>query len=171
MDLSLAIAQRQALLGAPQVLLGKAVVAAYGGDTSGAHRHIPAALRIEDSARLQDVMRIASRHQVPVYPISTGQNWGYGTALTARDGCVILDLSPLKKIIDFDEELGVVTLEPGVTQGMLADFLEAGNHPYLVPVTGAGPSCSLVGNALERGYGVTPHVDHLGAVTDLEANF
>jgi hypothetical protein len=169
MDVSLAVAQWQELLGAPQVLLGEAVVAAYGGDTSGVHRYIPAALRIEDSANLQTVMRIASRHQVPVYPISTGNNWGYGTALPARDGCVILDLSPLQRIIHFDEELGVVTLEPGVTQGMLADFLAAGNHPYLVPVTGAGPSCSLVGNALERGYGVTPHVDHFGAVTDLEA--
>lgn len=169
MDLSLAVKQWQALLGEPSVLFGEAATAAYGGDTSGAYRSIPAALRIEDSACLQDVMRIASKHQVPVYPISTGQNWGYGTALPARDGCVALDLSPLKKILDFDAELGVVTLEPGVTQGMLADFLEAGQHPFLVPVTGAGPTCSLLGNALERGYGVTPHVDHFGAVTDLEA--
>ncbi|WP_296444415.1 FAD-binding oxidoreductase [Rhodoferax sp. UBA5149] len=169
MDLPLAINQWQTLLGASQVLLGEAVVAAYGADTTGAQRHIPAALRIEDSTSLQDVMRIADRHQVPVYPISTGKNWGYGAALPARDGCVILDLSALKKIIAFDAELGVVTLEPGVTQGMLADYLDTGNHPYLVPVTGAGPSCSLVGNALERGYGVTPHVDHFGAVTDLEA--
>ncbi len=169
MDLTSAVRQWQALLGASQVLQGDAVADAYGSDTSDAHRQIPAALRIEDSTSLQEVMRIASQHLVPVYPISTGQNWGYGTALPARDGCVILDLSPLKKIIDFDAELGVITLEPGVTQGMLADFLDAGNHPYLVPVTGAGPTCSLVGNALERGYGVTPHVDHFGAVTDLEA--
>jgi 4-cresol dehydrogenase (hydroxylating) flavoprotein subunit len=82
---------------------------------------------------------------------------------------VIVDLSYLNRIIDFDAELGVVTLEPGVTQGMLANFLEHGNHPFLVPVTGAGPTCSLIGNALERGYGVTPFVDHFGAVTDLEA--
>lgn len=169
MDLALAVKEWQELLGKTHVLLGEAVVVAYGSDTSGAQRHIPAALRIHDSAALQDVMRIAGRHQVPVYPISTGNNWGYGTALPAREGCVIIDLSPLKKIIDFDAELGVITLEPGVTQGMLADFLEAGSHPYLVPVTGAGPTCSLLGNALERGYGVTPHVDHFGAVTDLEA--
>lgn len=151
------------------MLLGNAAAGAYGADTSGAQRHIPAALRIDDSASVQDVMRIASRHHVPVYPISTGKNWGYGSALPARHGCVILDLSPLKKIIHFDAELGVVTVEPGVTQGMLADFLEAGHHPYLVPVTGAGPTCSLMGNALERGYGVTPHADHFGAVTDLQA--
>lgn len=169
MDLSSAIVQWQTLLGESQVLSGEAAAKVYGGDTSDAQRHIPAALRIEDRSSLQEVMRIASRNRVPVYPISTGNNWGYGSALPAQDGCVILDLSPLQKILDFDKELGVVSVEPGVTQGMLADFLANGNYPYLVPVTGAGPSCSLLGNALERGYGVTPHVDHFGAVTDLEA--
>lgn len=169
MDLSLAIKEWQELLGKPHVLLGEAVLLAYGSDTGGAHRHIPAALRIHDSATLQDVMRIASRHRVPVYPISTGKNWGYGTALPAREGCVIIDLGTLNKIIHFDAEMGVVTVEPGVTQGMLADFLKAGDHPFLVPVTGAGPTPSLLANALERGYGVTPHVDHFGAITDIEA--
>ncbi len=107
-------------------------------------------------------MRIAQRQGIAIYPISTGRNWGYGTSLPAQDDCVILDLSRLQKIHHFDAELGVVTLEPGVTQGMLAAYLYAGNHPFMVPVTGAGPQCSLVGNALERGYGITPHTDHWG---------
>ena len=168
MSLLLAVKEWQALIGESNVVLGEAL-AGYASDTTGAQRHIPAALRIQNSACLADVMRIASRYKVPVYPISTGKNWGYGTALPARDGCVIIDLGALSKIIHFDAEMGVITVEPGVTQGMLADFLDAGNHPYLVPVTGAGPKGGLLGNALERGYGVTPHVDHFGAVTDLEA--
>lgn len=56
-----------------------------------------------------------------------------------------------------------------MTQGLLAEFLDRHQHPYLVPVTGAGPQCSLIGNALERGYGVTPYTDHFAAVTNLEA--
>jgi 4-cresol dehydrogenase (hydroxylating) len=168
-DLDAAISAWQLLLGSENVVLGPAAQAAYGADTTGTERSIPAALRIPDSAALPDVMRIASAHRVPVYPISTGRNWGYGTALAARDDCVIVDLSRLRKILHFDPEMGVVTLEPGVTQGMLAEFLDQGGHPFMVPVTGAGPSCSLVGNALERGYGVTPHTDHFAAVTDLEA--
>ncbi len=164
-----AIEQWQNLLGPAQVLTGAAVQTAYGADASGHERRIPAALRINDSALLPDVMRIANAQRVAVYPISTGKNWGYGTALPARDDCVIIDLGNLQKIVHFDAELGVVTLEPGVTQGMLADFLDAGHHPFLVPVTGAGPSCSILANALERGYGVTPYVDHFGAVTDIEA--
>lgn len=169
MDVQAALIEWQELLGAPQVLSAQAAQDAYGEDTTGTPRRLPAALRILDSAILPDVMRIAQRHRVAVYPISTGHNWGYGTALPARDDCVLLDLSRLQRILHFDAELGVVTVEPGVTQAMLAEYLDREGHDYLVPVTGAGPSCSLLANALERGYGVTPYTDHFAAVTDLEA--
>ncbi|WP_394782020.1 FAD-binding oxidoreductase [Undibacterium sp.] len=169
MTLGTAISDWTKLLGADQVLDAQATRRTYGADTNGITRDLPGALQIQDSAQLPDVLRIAGRHGVPVYPISTGKNWGYGTSLPATDGCIILDLSRLTKILHFDAELGVVTLEPGVTQGMLADFLDQGGHSFLVPVTGAGPTVSLVGNALERGYGITPYTDHFGAVTDLEA--
>lgn len=169
MNLLAALAAWRGVLGASQVLSAPAAQVAYGADASGNQRAIAGALRVMDAALLPGVMRIAQRYKVAVYPISTGRNWGYGTALPARDACVIVDLSGLQKILHFDDVFGVVTLEPGVTQAMLADFLAAGRHPFLVPVTGAGPHCSLVGNALERGYGVTPHADHFGAVTDIEA--
>ena len=167
--LEAALDEWRLLLGRDNVLAGAAAAHAYGFDTTGLARRIPAALRIVDAAALPGVLRLAQRHRVPLYPISTGRNWGYGSALAARDDCVIVDLSPLRKILHFDAEMGVVTVEPGVTQGMLAEFLDRKGYPFMVPTTGAGPECSLVGNALERGYGVTPHTDHFGAVTDLEA--
>ncbi len=169
MNFDLAIGEWRGLLGESNVLLHDAAQEVYGHDTGGARREIAGALTIRDVSTVPDVLRIAHRHHVGVYPISTGNNWGYGSSLPARDGCVILDLSPLRQILDFDAELGVVTVQPGVTQQVLADFLDAGNHPFLVPVTGAGPHCSLIGNALERGYGITPLTDHFGAVTDMEA--
>ena len=168
-DTQAAISAWRNLLGEEQVLQADEAQSAYGEDTGGARRNLLGALRITKSAQVAEAVRIAHQHRVPVYPISTGHNWGYGTALPARDGCVIVDLSQLRTICHFDAELGVVTLEPGVTQGMLADFLAVGQHEFLVPVTGAGPTCSLLSNALERGYGVTPYVDHFGAVTDIEA--
>lgn len=169
MNLPEAIQQWENLLGEESVLRGTSATAHYGADTTNAHSRIAAALRITNVHHVQDVVRIAHQNRVPVYPVSTGNNWGYGSAIPAQNDCVILDLSPLQTILAFDSEMGVVTLEPGVTQQMLADFLDAGAHPYMVPVTGAGPHCSLIGNALERGYGITPHADHFGAVTDLEA--
>lgn len=169
MDVDAAITEWRGLLGSAQVLTSDQAQQTYGMDCGGLARRIGAALRITDSAQLPEVMRIASRHKAPVYPISTGRNWGYGTSLPVVDGCTIIDLSALQRILHFDTELGVVTVEPGVTQGMLADYLVRGGHAFMVPTTGAGPNCSLVGNALERGYGITPHADHFGAVTDIEA--
>jgi FAD/FMN-containing dehydrogenase len=75
----------------------------------------------------------------------------------------------MTRIIELDRELGLVTLEPGVTQGQLRVYLDDHAPGFMVPTTGAGPDCSLIGNALERGYGITPHADHFGAVTALEA--
>ena len=104
-----------------------------------------------------------------IHPISSGRHWGYGTSQppTTNDKTVLLDLSALKKIA-FDEELGLVTLQPGVTQQQLSDYLIKLGDNYMVPVTGAGPDCSIVGNAIERGYGITHYTDHFGAVTAIK---
>jgi 4-cresol dehydrogenase (hydroxylating) len=152
----------RSLLGSECVLDGAQGQARWGSCTTGATRAIAGALRPGTTEPIPEIVRIARQHRVALYPISTGNNWGYGSALPVRDGCVILDLS-------FDAETGVVVVEPGVTQAMLADFLARGAHPFLVPVTGAGPNCSLLGNAVERGYGITPYTDHFGAVLALEA--
>ena len=84
--------------------------------------------------------------------------------MPARDGSVLVDLGALRKVIR--DASCVVTVEPGVTQGMLAEFLR--RRPPTCSGDGAGPT-NLLANALERGYGVTPHVDHFAAVTDIEA--
>lgn len=157
------------LLGADRVLAGAEVPPRYCQDTSAARPEMPLVLKVAEAGQLPELMRIAQRHGVAVHPISTGNNWGYGSGLPTADGAALIDLGELRAILDFDPTLGVVTVEPGVTQGMLARYLDDNGHDYMVPVTGAGPSCSLLANALERGYGVTPHVDHFGAVTDLEA--
>ncbi|OEY67627.1 FAD-binding oxidoreductase [Marinobacter sp. X15-166B] len=140
-----------------------------GASTTGAQRDIPAVLRPENRDQVARILEVAQQRGVAVYPVSTGNNWGYGSANPVEDNCVVLDLSGLDRIYDFDPELGVVTVEPGVTQGALRAFLDRQEGDYLVPVTGAGPTCSLLGNALERGYGITPFTDHFAAVTKIEA--
>lgn len=162
-----AIAEWATILGESGVV--SAGAAKFGASTIGAKRSIPAVLRPENQEQVAAVLEIAQRWKVAVYPVSTGNNWGYGSANPVEDGCVILDLSGLDRISGFDPEMGVVTVEPGVTQGALRDFLDRHDGDYLVPVTGAGPTCSILGNALERGYGITPITDHFAAVTKIEA--
>lgn len=162
-----AIAEWVTILGEPAVITARA--ADFGISTIGTKRSIPAVLRPENQEQVAAVLQVAQKWQVAVYPVSTGNNWGYGSANPVENGCVILDLSRLNRISGFDPELGVVTVEPGVTQGALREFLDSHDGNYLVPVTGAGPTCSILGNALERGYGITPITDHFAAVTRIEA--
>jgi 4-cresol dehydrogenase (hydroxylating) flavoprotein subunit len=167
--LTLAMREWQARIGRPAVVEGADAQQRYGICTTGVERAIPAALLPSDVSDIVAILEIAQRYKIPLYPISTGRNWGYGSAVPVADGCVVLDLSSLDRIIEMDTGLGLVTVEPGVTQQRLSDYLDAEQLPFLVPVTGAGPHCSLVGNALERGYGITPYADHFAAVTALEA--
>jgi 4-cresol dehydrogenase (hydroxylating) len=144
-------------------------LAAYRAATTPASIRVLGALLPGNQEQVVDIVRIAAEHRIPLYPISTGRNWGYGDARPVRDDCVIVDLSRMNRIQAVDDELGVVTLEPGVTQRDLYRYLEDRGLPFLVPTTGTGPGCSIIGNALERGYGITPLTDHFQGITWIEA--
>src|SRR5262249_25748645 len=100
-----------------------------------------------------------NRRNLAVHPISCGKNWGYSDACATSDGQVLLDLRRMNRIIEVNEELAYATIEPGVSQGQMAEYLEE-HHPNLwMDVTGAGPDASIVGNTLERGFGHTINGD------------
>jgi 4-cresol dehydrogenase (hydroxylating) len=121
---------------------------------------VSAILRPASAAEVADCLRIASAERIPVYPISAGRNWGYGSRMPSTDGCVLLDLGRMNRIVDFSEELGYVTVEPGVTQAQLQEFLTSQGSRLWMDSTGASPLCSILGNTVERGFGHTPYGDH-----------
>lgn len=102
---------------------------------------------------LQKVVVIAGQHKTPLYTISTGKNWGYGSRTPIQGSSYLLDLSRMNQIVDYDEELGYVTVEPGVTQKQLYDFLKNKQSPFSLSITGSSPDTSIVGNICERGVG------------------
>jgi len=164
-----ALKEWKLLLGDRAVLTDLSELERYKANTISIERIIPAVIKVRDFRKISTILKIANQYKIPLYPISTGKNWGYGSANPVNDNCVVLDLSELTKILDFNEELGYVTLEPGVTQAMLYDYLQKNQLDFLVPTTGAGPSCSILGNAVERGYGITPFADHFSSLISLEA--
>ncbi|MCO8122513.1 FAD-binding oxidoreductase [Stieleria sp. TO1_6] len=168
-SLSLAITSWTNLLGQARVITDATDLIRHAANTIGSRIQIPVVLRPGKRSDVQQIVKIAAEHRAPIYPTSTGRNWGYGSATPAQEGCAVLDMSELTQIRIIDRELGLVELEPGVTQGMLADHLTSEGLDWMVPVHGGGPDCSLLGNALERGYGLTPTTDHFAALTSLEA--
>jgi len=157
------------LLGPDRVLGPRDATNAFGRNETSSPRSVLAVLRPANTMEVCEIVKTASRHGVPLYPVSRGRNWGYGGGTPVVDGCAVIDLSSMNRVVALDEELGLATLQPGVTPRGLCDYLNEKGLAYLVPVCGAGPDHSLLGNALERGYGVTPYADHFGAVMSLEA--
>jgi 4-cresol dehydrogenase (hydroxylating) len=114
-------------------------------------RNFQCLLRVTEKSALRDIVAEANHWRVPLFPFSRGFNWGYGSKLPTQDGGALLDLSGLNKILNIDEEFGVATVEPGVTQRQLAEELARRGSRFYVDVTGSGAETSLLGNALERG--------------------
>jgi 4-cresol dehydrogenase (hydroxylating) len=160
------VAWRQAI-GSSSVSAESEILQAAGTATFATTRQVLAILRPADRAQVQECVRIANQFRVPLYPISTGKNWGYGSRAPVEDG-VLLDLSRLNRILDFDETLAYVTVEPGVTQKQLYEFLQVHGSRLWMDATGASPECSIIGNTLERGFGHTPMGDHCSHVCGLE---
>lgn len=125
-------------------------------------------MKPSSTAEVQAYMREAFKNKTRVYPISTGKNWGNGSKTPWSDNCVLIDLSHLNQITDFNEELGFVTLGPGVTQIQLLHFLQK-HHSKLMPsLTGASRHASIIANALERGDGFGSYGEHANYICHLE---
>jgi FAD/FMN-containing dehydrogenase len=153
----------------PQHVIAQEAAAPYGHSTLGSTRRISVVLRPASADEVAECVSIANHFRIAVYPVSSGRNWGYGSASPCVDDCAVIDLSRMNRILDVNADLGTVTLEPGVTQQQLWDYLEENGLPFCVPTHGGGPDCSIVGNALERGYGITPQADHFAGLMSLEA--
>jgi 4-cresol dehydrogenase (hydroxylating) len=154
--------QLATVVGPSNVFADDAVRDRYARSSSGnAAGTRPAAVVAPDSTeQVQALMPLAQQHELTLYPIARGRNWGYGDACAPSDGQVIVDLSRMNRIVEVNAELGYAVIEPGVTQGQLARYLNE-HHPELwCDVTGAGHDASLMGNTLDRGFGHTPYGDH-----------
>jgi 4-cresol dehydrogenase (hydroxylating) flavoprotein subunit len=122
-------------------------------EVQGEHDKVLSCSSVEE---VQSLVARANRERLALYPYSTGLNWGYGSGNPVRAGSVRVDLSAMNRIRNADEismDNPVALVEPGVTQGQLADFLEK-HHPGLFfNVTGSARDTSLIGNCLDRGVG------------------
>jgi 4-cresol dehydrogenase (hydroxylating) len=122
-------------------------------------REVPWRVRPPSVEDVREVVREAGRNRTPLWPVSTGRNWGYGSHLPARDGSVVVDLSALDSIGDMDRPSLSVRIGPGATQAALHTFLLKNAPDLAFNVTGSGGTTSVLGNALERGIGYAGEKD------------
>jgi 4-cresol dehydrogenase (hydroxylating) len=124
-------------------------------------RHTPCgAVCPSSTEEVQAILRVAGQYGLPLWPISTGKNMGYGSATPATPGQMILDLKRMNRILHVDTDLATALVEPGVTYQQLSDYLAEHDIPLWIDVPTVGPIVGPVGNTLDRGVGYTPYGDH-----------
>ncbi len=155
-------------LGPEYVLTDEATISAAETATFYTSQRIPGIIRPGSREEVQECVRVANEYKTPIYPVSTGKNWGYGSRVPPQSGSVLMELHRLNRIADYNEKLAYVTVEPGVTFQQVHEFLRARGSNLMVSATGSTPESSLIGNALERGAGSGPYYDRFAHVCGFE---
>jgi 4-cresol dehydrogenase (hydroxylating) flavoprotein subunit len=163
-----ALSSWRAALGPDYVITDRAALLAAQTATFATAQQVPAIICPASREELQACVRIANTFKVPIYPVSRGKNWGYGSRVPTHDGCVIVDLGRLNRILDYDEQLAYVTIEPGVTPRQLFEYLREQGSNLFMSVNGSTPEASLIGNMVERGTGTGPNGDRFMHACALE---
>ncbi len=94
------------LMGEPNELVASAAVAPDGVE------------------QVQAVVKIANRYKIPIYPVSTGKNLGYGGSAPVLSGSVVLDLKRMNRILEVNERNAYALVEPGVSYFDLYRYIQ-----------------------------------------------
>jgi 4-cresol dehydrogenase (hydroxylating) len=132
-------------------------------------RTASAAVAPDNADQVVALVKVANRYRIPIYPISTGKNLGYGGAGPALAGSVVFDLKRMNRIVEIDERHGYVVVEPGVSYFDLYNYIQEKGLKLWIDVPSPGWG-SVLGNALDGGVGVTlaPYRNHFEAQCGIE---
>jgi glycolate oxidase len=114
-----------------------------------------------NTQQVAEVMRIASRHRVPVVPRGAGTGLS-GGAVTIRGG-IALQVTRMRRILEIDPVAQTALVEPGVVNQELS--LVAARHGlFYAPDPSSQKACTIGGNAAENSGG--PHCLYYGVTTN-----
>lgn len=127
------------------------------------------ALAPQSAEEVQALVRICNQYRIPVYPVSTGRNLGYGGSAPVLNGSVVLDLKRMNRIIEVNEDNAYALVEPGVSYFDLYRYIQEKGLKLWIDCPDPGWG-SLIGNALDHGCGYTtnPYRDHFEAHCGME---
>jgi 4-cresol dehydrogenase (hydroxylating) flavoprotein subunit len=162
-DFDAAIAEYRVILGDQNVFTDEAHLVSYNKimiPDSDANHTPSAAICPASTEEVQRCVAVCNKYKVPVWPISTGRNLGYGSAAPGSRGQVVMDLRRMNRIIEVDAALGTALVEPGVTFQQLYDYLQEHKIPLWLSCPAPSSIAGPLGNAVDRGVGYTPYGEH-----------
>jgi 4-cresol dehydrogenase (hydroxylating) len=173
-DFSRAVAEFQQAIGTEWVFIEDADLDLYRDSYSPLwgeeeEKIASAALAPQSAEEVQALMKIANAYRIPVYPVSTGRNLGYGGSAPVYSGSVVLDLKRMNRILEVNEANAYALVEPGVSYFELYKYIQERGLKLWIDCPDPGWG-SVIGNALDHGCGYTtnPYRDHFEAHCGME---
>jgi len=105
---------------------------------------------------VQEIVRIAGHHAVPVWAQGQGRNNGYGGAAPRLSGGITINFRRMNRVLSIDEELGYALIEPGASFQEIYDAIEAAGASLMVSVPDLGWG-SMGGNQQDNGLTYLPY--------------
>lgn len=158
----------ESIVGAENIVTNDQELQAAATTNYITHERIPLIVRPENAEQLSTCIKLANELKTPVYTVSKGKNWGYGSRVPVKDNNILIELDRMNKILDYNEEFGYVTVEPGVTFQQLFDFLREKKSELIISSTGSTPESSVLANALDRGVGTGLYAERFSYICGLE---
>jgi 4-cresol dehydrogenase (hydroxylating) flavoprotein subunit len=126
-----------------------------------------AVLLPETVEQIQEIVRIANRHRVPLWTHGQGRNNGYGGPAPRVKGSVIVSLRRMNRVLEIDEECAYAVVEPGVRWFDLYEAIRGGGHRLMLSIADVGWG-SVVGNTLDNGVTYMPYGVDMGMQCGME---
>jgi FAD/FMN-containing dehydrogenase len=136
------------IIGKERVIDDPVLLSGYGHDFSLVEPGRPdAAVSVTSTPELQEIIRYAAAHRIPVTPRSSGVGF-YGAAVPARGG-IVVDLTRMNKVLEVDPLDRKIKVEPGVTFHQAQEAAAAKGMMVACPLL-PHPQKSLLTSSMQR---------------------
>lgn len=123
----------------------------YECDALTNFRAMPGAVVLPAStAEVQAVVRVCAQHKVPF--VARGAGTGLSGGALPVEGCVVIGLQRMNRILSVDFENARVVVEPGVTNTQVTERVKARGYFY-APDPSSQTVCTIGGNLAENAGG------------------
>lgn len=112
-----------------KILLGDDIPEEYCHDEMNTLTHKPdAVIKVQSTTEVSEVVKIANQYKIPF--LARGSGTGLVGGSVPVNGGIVIDMSPMNKIIELDCDNLTITVEAGVLLMQLSEFVEANGYFY-----------------------------------------
>lgn len=139
------------IVGTENISVASCELYCYSSDASQIRGMPEVVIKPRTTAQVSDIVRLAYEHNIPV--TARGAGTGLSGGCVPLEGGIVLDMSGMNRIVEFDLDNLQVIVEPGIVQEKLNKALEPYGF-FFPPDPGSSAMCTIGGLIANNGSGM-----------------